>query len=415
LLKLDRLSPLNQALRNQVLALSLAQVRDAVRETAEEHAIASTVADRVIEPYEARIQTAAAAGDETEAITERDRLTIGLIALASQERTMILDHREQQTASTRIVELLLRNIGRISDAARSDGRLGYKRSAAAILKFSPRFRLGQMVHRWLRSERLLARALADRFETLLVTRMLLEELMRFIGRRLASLLGPRIGEILGEVLTSRLEGTTKALDALRLQYPDYAEAMERRFLSQTALRQELLQYRSLFDDGLIGQELFDDLRREVAARRSRERQPTLDLGLNTKDLAQKVELFSRLAPAHLERVSALFKPRFVVPGQFIIRKGDRGDAVYFVSSGAVEVVLPSGNVRLGSGELFGEIALLNRQRRQADVKALTYCRLLVLASSDFDAFIAENPDARARINEVAEARTRMNLAAGSAA
>ncbi|HWK46347.1 MAG TPA: cation:proton antiporter [Stellaceae bacterium] len=414
LLKLDQLSPLNQALRNQVLALSLARVRDVLRETATEHALSDPATAQAIRPYSKRIK-AATEDAEAPAIGDRDRLTVGLIALASQERTLILDHREQRTASMRMVELLLRNVGRISDAARSQGRLGYKRAADAIVDFPLALRLANALHRRLGIEGALARALADRFEMLLLTRMLLQQLVRFNESRLTALLGARVGAVLGEVLRSRLSRTATALDALRLQYPDYAEALERRFLGQAALRQEIVEYETLFDDGLVGQELFDDLRRSVTARSDIERQPRLDLGLNTLELARKLDFFTDLAEPELNRLAALFKPVFVVPDEIIIRKGDRGDAVFFISSGAVEVVLDTGNIRLGSGEFFGEMALLSRRRRQADVKALAYCRLLTLSSNDFETFLAHNPDVRACINDIAAARIRMNNDALAAA
>ena len=46
------------------------------------------------------------------------------------------------------------------------------------------------------------------------------------------------------------------------------------------------------------------------------------------------------------------------PTRSIIHKGERGREMFFISSGAVEVVLPNQRVRLGSGEFFGEMALL---------------------------------------------------------
>ena len=93
-----------------------------------------------------------------------------------------------------------------------------------------------------------------------------------------------------------------------------------------------------------------------------------------------------------------------------MRKGERGDAVYFIASGAVEVLLPARRVRLGSGEFFGELALLSGRPRQADVVALTYCRLLVLRRSDFERFMKANPEARDTIRQTAEARQAMNSA-----
>src|SRR5439155_21618863 len=63
LLKLDRLSPLNQALRNKVLALSLADVRDAVRETASEYEIPPAVSRAATGPLERRIDELASQPD----------------------------------------------------------------------------------------------------------------------------------------------------------------------------------------------------------------------------------------------------------------------------------------------------------------------------------------------------------------
>jgi len=68
-----------------------------------------------------------------------------------------------------------------------------------------------------------------------------------------------------------------------------------------------------------------------------------------------------------------------------------------------------GRSRLGCrGEFFGEMALLTGRPRQADVVALSYCRLLVLRKADFDRFVTANPDAGAVLNRVAQARLAMN-------
>ena len=107
-------------------------------------------------------------------------------------------------------------------------------------------------------------------------------------------------------------------------------------------------------------------------------------------------------------MSRLLRPRFTVPRERIIRKGDRGDAVFFIASGAIEVRLPAGPVRLGSGEFFGEMALLSGRPRRADIVALTYCRLLALRKTDFERFMEANPEARDAINRIAAARHSMN-------
>ena len=102
------------------------------------------------------------------------------------------------------------------------------------------------------------------------------------------------------------------------------------------------------------------------------------------------------------------RPRFTVPGERIVRAGDRADACYFIASGAVEVRRPDRNIGLGSGDFFGELALLTGRPRQADVVALTFCRLLTLRRADFEAFLAAHPEAKALITRIAEARIAEN-------
>jgi CPA1 family monovalent cation:H+ antiporter len=119
-------------------------------------------------------------------------------------------------------------------------------------------------------------------------------------------------------------------------------------------------------------------------------------------------MFSGLGAAELRALARLFRPRLLVPDERVIRAGDRGNAMFMISSGAVEVVLPNQRVRLGSGDFFGEMALLSGERRQADVIALGYCRVLVLSAADFRRFLRDYPRAKAEIDRIADERARAN-------
>ena len=409
LLKLDRLSPLNLALRNKVLALSLADVRDVVRETASQYAIPPEVARAAGEPVDRRIDELSAQPDLEQAISDRDRIRIGLVALANRERRIILDHHAQRTVSGAAIERLLRNTSLILNAARAEGRIGYNRAARALLEFQRSFWVAALVHRALTLARPLQRQISIRFEALLIRRLALEELSRFIDRRLAALLGQRVAELLGEVIAARSEATKRALDALRLQYPEYAKALEQRFLRQSAFRLSLSRFYDLYDEGLIGKEVFEDLEREHAAFRSlMDELPPLDLGLRAEELLPQFNMFADLGAAELRALARLCRPRLLLPDEVVIRKGERGNAMFLISSGAVEVVLPNDSVRLGSGDFFGEMALLSGRRRQADVVALGYCRVLVLSAADFRRFLRDYAHVSAEIDRIANERTRTN-------
>jgi hypothetical protein len=70
------------------------------------HALAQSAVEDVIEPYQAWI-AAADARDDAERLPERDRLTIALVALANQERVLVLETRTDQIASPATVQVLL--------------------------------------------------------------------------------------------------------------------------------------------------------------------------------------------------------------------------------------------------------------------------------------------------------------------
>ena len=106
LLGLTRLSPRNQVLRDRVLALAYAEVSDSVRHVAQYHALPQTAVEHVIEPYQAWI-AAADARDDAERLPERDRLAIALVALANQERVLVLETRTGQIAAPATVQVLL--------------------------------------------------------------------------------------------------------------------------------------------------------------------------------------------------------------------------------------------------------------------------------------------------------------------
>jgi monovalent cation:H+ antiporter, CPA1 family len=409
LLGLDRLSPRNQVLRDQVLALSYAEVCDSVRDMARDHTLADSAVEEVVKPYQAWI-AAANARDAAERLTDRDRLAIALAALANQERVLVLERRADRIASPATVQVLLRNADLLVEGARAEGRVGYRRAAEAALSFPVGFRVAYLFYRYFGIVRFLADRLADRVELLLVTRLLVDRLPGFNNRnrRLGPMFGERITELTGEIIERRREAVDDAFDALRRQYPDYVAALEIRFLRQSALRQETERYQALFEEGLIPQELYDDLKRGVAGASATESRPRFDIGLDTPRLIERLDLLSGLDERQLNRVARLLRPRFTVPNERIIRKGDRGDAVFFIVSGAVEVALPAGPVRLGSGEFFGEMALLSGRPRQADITALTYCRLLVLRKADFERFMTANPEAREAINRIAASRHSMN-------
>ncbi len=410
-LHLDRLSPIDRVLREQVLALALSNVRDSIRRTATQYQIPRNIARDVIRPYETRIKNATEGQSIEDQIADRDRITIGLVALANRERELILAHYQQRTVSSVIVEPLMAYAGHLADSARAQGRIGYNRAARRMLAFPFQFRMAEFIHRRLGYARPLVTQLTLRFEMQLLSQLVLDELQSFGRSRLPPLLGDRVAEIVEDMLATRLDHVEQALDALRLQYPSYAESLERRFLRRFALRLEEVEYQVLRDEALIGQELYFHLRSEVESDRTRsDALPPLDLALNTRDLVRQFPLFAHLSDEQIEVIATQLEARFASPGSWLIRRGQKSDSVYFIASGAVEVTIEDSDqsVRLGRGDFFGEMAILSGRRRRSDVRSLGFCHLLVLNDTTFRRLLDHNPDIRSEIDRIVSIRSQMS-------
>lgn len=115
-------------------------------------------------------------------------------------------------------------------------------------------------------------------------------------------------------------------------------------------------------------------------------------------------IFGHLNANSIAEIASLLKARVVPAGTMIVRKGDRAEAMYFVMMGEVEVDLKPQPVILGSGEHFGEIALLRHTRRTASVRALTECRLLSLGTAEFERLLEIHPDIREHMHSLANQR-----------
>ncbi len=93
------------------------------------------------------------------------------------------------------------------------------------------------------------------------------------------------------------------------------------------------------------------------------------------DIMRRVELFRGLNEAQLESLSKICNEEVYSRGSTICREGDPGDKMYVISTGQVEIVVKDDQgkshaaVYLGSGQVVGEMSLIDEGKRSATVVA----------------------------------------------
>jgi len=411
-LGLDQLSPIDRAFRSQVLTQALSSVRSNLRSFAGRYELDDELVDQAVRPYSERLSRVAEDNSFAEVLSDRERLTVGLIALANQEKALMMEQRFSGGLPSPLIDRYLLTVEAMIDGAREDGRLGYLRAARRPHRQTWGLRGLGLLHAWLHISRPLAASLGQRFQFLLVNRMLLLELTVFLEFRLAGLLGDRLTEVLGEILRQRLTEVERHLDALRLQYPRFARDLDHAVLEHFAYREEVEQVQQMREAGIISEDLARHLRSEAenvhAARRGR---TTVDMRATTPELLRGFPVFSTLSEEELSRVAKRLQERIFAADAFVFRRGERADGMYFIASGAVEIVLEDKQIRLGRGDFFGEMALLDQSRRSATVRSISYSHLLFLPRAAFEQLGGFLPQWRSRLAEVAKDRRDMNARA----
>jgi CRP-like cAMP-binding protein len=107
----------------------------------------------------------------------------------------------------------------------------------------------------------------------------------------------------------------------------------------------------------------------------------------------KVDLFEGLPENVLLRIALLGQIVECQPGEAIVHEDDTGGALFLIFEGeAVVSVKGQERARLGSGDYFGEVSLLDGGPRSATVSAVSPVRAFTLASFSFRPLLAEHPE-----------------------
>ena len=134
-----------------------------------------------------------------------------------------------------------------------------------------------------------------------------------------------------------------------------------------------------------------------------------------KEFLRRLDLFAGLSEDDLEALAAEAEPLTVAAGADLIEEGAPADAAYIVVDGEFEVIKRSDLQDIviavrESGEVFGEMALLDDAPRIATVRAVRESHVLKIRGEAFEAMLAHSPTAAFSILKTVTLRLRQNEA-----
>jgi HD-GYP domain-containing protein (c-di-GMP phosphodiesterase class II) len=112
----------------------------------------------------------------------------------------------------------------------------------------------------------------------------------------------------------------------------------------------------------------------------------------------RVELLAGLPEAALRELAGRAQRRAFRPGEIVFREGEPGDSLHVVTRGLLSVVRPSRDPglvlhRLGAGDVFGEVGVLNSARRLASIVAVDASETVEVRKEHLDAVLDDDPRA----------------------
>ncbi|HUE67904.1 MAG TPA: cyclic nucleotide-binding domain-containing protein [Candidatus Acidoferrum sp.] len=131
------------------------------------------------------------------------------------------------------------------------------------------------------------------------------------------------------------------------------------------------------------------------------------------DLLKKVPLFGHCSPTSLESAAANTDEVDVVAGRTLIKQGEPSDTFYVLIDGEADVTIDGRSRRkLGPGDFFGEISMLDRGPATATVTTTKPSRMMVMSHMQFRDAIKGNQDLLIQVLASVAERLRADTIAG---
>jgi CRP-like cAMP-binding protein len=119
---------------------------------------------------------------------------------------------------------------------------------------------------------------------------------------------------------------------------------------------------------------------------------------DTVALLRRVPVFSTLGEDDLGRVADVAVPRRFAAAEVVFREGDESNTCYIVRSGKARAIRAHTDGRsitlanFGPGDIFGELAMFDNERRSATIETLAVTEVIAILGGDMRRLMREHPE-----------------------
>jgi CRP/FNR family transcriptional regulator, cyclic AMP receptor protein len=135
-------------------------------------------------------------------------------------------------------------------------------------------------------------------------------------------------------------------------------------------------------------------------------------GADTVDLLARVPVFEELGDDELRQVARVALHRGFAPGDTVFREGDDSDTCYVIEAGHARALREHRDGRqltlatFGPGDIFGELAMFDDERRSATVEAVDDLHVVGILGEDMRRLMREHPDIAVKLSSAVGRRLR---------
>jgi len=209
-----------------------------------------------------------------------------------------------------------------------------------------------------------------------------------------------------------LTTTTKYLDNMTEQFPEFVHDMQQRLAKRLLLQAKYESVARQAQQGLLPAGVADVIiKKYVDELRELRKSHPEKLRLDPHELLRKVPFFKDVPENEADQILSLLKEYYASAGEILIREHEQGDTFYLIMRGVVRIIKEKDGQEINvatlmAGDFFGEMALIYKTKRTATCKAVTPCLLYTLNRSAFEQMRKKFPAIDKAIAETAAKRTQ---------